>query len=322
MPANFLHPARPATGVAGACPTLCLLALLPANALGTEGGGSVYPYGLNTIATGILPKPGHYLYIYNGYYEAKETMDNDGNPVPIPFDINVRSHTPRYLGVHPTAQLFGASVGWQAAVPLIIGDATIGRREDYGSAIGDAALGLMLGWHKPSFHQIAGVDLHLPVGDYDEDQLFNAGRNYWAATFYYSFTYQHGTDWNANLRTNLTLNDENPATRYQSGHETGADYSLNWHLTAPLFLGVSGYYHHQLTDDEIRGETVPVDGRKLRVFAYGPQLGYRGNGWGIVGKWQHEVAARNKAEGDKYWLQFFFRLGPRPPAPASVAPTR
>jgi hypothetical protein len=322
MPAKFLRPNGSPIGVASVGPTLCLLTLLPAVALATEGGGSVYPYGLNTIATGVLPKPGHYLYVYNGYYEAKETMDDDGNALPIPFDVNVRSHTPRYLGVHPTAKLFGGSLGWQAALPLIIGDATVGRREDYGSAVGDAALGLMLGWHRPTFHQIAGIDLHVPVGSYDEDRLFNAGRNYWASTFYYSFTALPHKAWDINVRTNLTLNDENPATRYQSGHETGADYSVNWHPTPPAFLGVNGYFHYQLTDDEIRGEQVEPDGRRLRVFAYGPQIGYRGNGWGIVGKWQHEVAARNKAQGDKYWLQFFVRLGPRPPASASVAPTR
>ena len=33
-----------------------------------------------------------------------------------------------------------------------------------------------------------------------------------------------------------------------------------------------------------------------------------GGSWGISGKWQHEVNARNKAEGDKYWLQLFFTL--------------
>ena len=35
---------------------LTLVMLRPAHA--TEGGGSVYPYGLNTVASGVLPKPG------------------------------------------------------------------------------------------------------------------------------------------------------------------------------------------------------------------------------------------------------------------------
>jgi hypothetical protein len=112
----------------------------------------------------------------------------------------------------------------------------------------------------------------------------------------------------ANVRANLTLNDGNSDTRYRSGHEVGADYSLNARVTPKLLVGLNGYWHQQVTDDEIDGRSVPVDGRRLAVFSYGPQAGYRGDGWGITAKWQHEDRARNKAEGDKYWLQLFFAL--------------
>jgi hypothetical protein len=274
----------------------------------TEGGGSAYPYGLNTIATGILPKPGHYLYNYNSYYTSKEVKGNDGETLPVPFDVNVRAHTLRYLGVHPTARVFGGSVGWLVAQPFLIGDATVGRREDYATGFGDAALGLMLGWHAPTRHSLVGIDLHLPTGSYDKHELFNPGRNYWATTLYYAITATFGGHYDANLRTNLTLNDSNSATGYHSGHEVGADYSVNARVSPRVIVGLNGYVHQQITDDEIDGRPVPVDGHRLREFAYGPQVGYRGDGWGVTAKWQHEVGARNKAEGDKYWLQLFFAL--------------
>lgn len=274
----------------------------------TEGGGSAYPYGLNTVATGILPKPGNYAYTYNSYYTSKVTMDNDGNASPLPFDVNVRAHTLRYLGVHPTAKVFGGSVGWLVAQPFLIGDVSIGPREDYDSGSGDAALGVMLGWHAPKRHSIVGLDVHVPNGDFDQQDVFNPGRNYWATTFYYSVTATFGSRYDANLRTNLTLNDVNPDTRYHSGHEVGADYSLNARVVPRVLVGLNGYYHEQITDDEIRGNTVPVDGRRLRVFGYGPQVGYRGDRWSTTATWQHEEFARNRAEGDKYWLQLFFEL--------------
>lgn len=291
-----------------ACGLVALASLGFDCARATEGGGSAYPYGLNTVATGILPKPGHYLYVYNSYYTAKETTTNEGEASPLPFDVNVRAHTLRYLGVHPTAKVFGGSVGWLVAQPFLIGDASIGPREQYDSGFADAALGLMLGWHKPTRHSMAGFDLHVPNGSYDKGNLFNPGRNYWATTLYYAITAPFGGRYDANLRANLTLNDENPDTSYRSGHEVGADYSFNFRVTPKSFLGLNGYWHQQVTDDEIDGRPVPVDGRRLRVFSYGPQVGYRGNGWGISAKWQHEELARNKAEGDKYWLQLFFAL--------------
>ena len=292
------------------CAVLAGLAFVaaPQPAHATEGGGSAYPYGLNTVATGILPKPGHYLYNYNSFYTAKVTTTDDGDPAPVPFDVNVRAHTLRYLGVHPTATLFGGSVGWLVAQPFLVGDARIGPREDYDTGFADAAVGLMLGWHTPNRHQLVGFDLHVPNGAYDDAALFNPGRNYWATTLYYATTVTFAGRWDANLRTNLTLNASNPDTDYHSGHEVGADGSVNVRLTPKVLLGLNGYWHRQVTDDEVRGAIVPVDGRRLRVMGYGPQLGYRGNGWGITAKWQHEDLARNKAEGDKYWLQLFFAL--------------
>ncbi len=274
----------------------------------TDGGGSVYPYGLNTVATGILPKPGHYLYMYNSFYEADVLKDNEGDASPLPLDVNVRVHTLRYLGVHPTARLFGGSVGWLVAQPFLIGDVSVGPREAYDTGFGDAALGLMLGWHAPTRHSIVGIDLHVPNGSYDKQVVFNPGRNYWATTLYYSITQAFGGRYDANVRTNLTLNDVNPDTSYQSGHEVGADFSLDAKVMPKVFVGLNGYYHQQITDDEICGQTVSVDGRRLRELALGPQVGYRGDGWGVTAKWQHETMARNKAEGDKYWLQLFVAL--------------
>jgi hypothetical protein len=297
--------ARRLCGAAFALACGALAVLGPRFAWATEGGGSAYPYGLNTVATGVLPKPGHYLYSYNSYYTAKETTTDDGDVAPVPFDVNVRAHTLRYLGVHPTARVFGGSVGWLVAQPFLVGDASIGSREAYDSGLADAALGLMLGWHGPARHSMVGVDLHVPNGAYDAGRLFNPGRNYWATTLYYALTVNFGGRYDANLRTNLTLNDRNADTHYRSGHEVGADGSLNARVTPKVLVGLGGYWHQQVTDDELRGERVPVDGRRLRVVGFGPQAGYRGDGWGITAKWQHEDLARNKAQGDKYWLQVF-----------------
>ena len=273
----------------------------------TEGGGSVYPYGLNTVAAGVLPPPGHYLYLYNLYYTADRLADGDGNSAAPNFQLDVRAHTLRYLGVLD-AQVLGGRPALLLAQPFIDGDLEVGPISSGRSGLGDATAGVMLGWQRPGWHSIAGLDLTLPTGAYSETRAFNPGRNHFAGTFYYAVTRPLGELYDANLRVNLTLNARNPDTRYRSGVESGGDYSLNRRFGTNWLAGVNGYFQYQLTDDKLRGETVGNDGRRLRAFAIGPQVAYRGDGWGIVGKWQRETGARNKAEGDKYWLQLFWRL--------------
>lgn len=67
---------------------------------------------------------------------------------------------------------------------------------------------------------------------------------------------------------------------------------------------MNGYFERQLADDEVAG--TDVLGWRLRVRAYGPQLIWRGQRIGASAKWQHEDAAHNKAQGEKYWLQLFY----------------
>lgn len=276
-------------------------------AAATEGGGSVYPYGLNTVATGVLPPPGHYLYLYNLYYTADRSVDGDGRDAVPDFQLDVRAHTLRYLGVSDT-QILGGRPAVLLAQPFIDGDLEVGPLGDGRRGLGDTTTGLMLGWKRPNSQVIAGVDLTLPTGAYSEDRAFNPGRNHFAGTFYYALTRPLGERFDANLRVNLTVNARNRDTRYRSGLESGADYSLNRRFASRWLAGVNGYAQYQLTDDRLGGERVGGDGQRLRAFAIGPQVAYRGDGWGVVGKWQHETSARNKAEGDKFWLQMFWRL--------------
>lgn len=298
------------TPVSGrALPFAVLLALLPLDpANATEGGGNVYPYGLNTVASGIQPKPGHYLYLYNSIFTADTLTDDNGDPLPIDFDVDVRVHTLRYLNVSKSLTLAGGRFGWLVAQPYLYGDATVGPRSDDRDGAGDLTVGAMLGWHSPALHSTAGVDVTLPTGSYDSARLFNPGRNQYAATFYYAMTAPIGERLDSNLRVNVTLNGANRDNDYRSGNEAGIEYSLNLRLGPRVLAGIGGYLHQQLTDDEVDGVPVGGDGRRLRVFAAGPQVVYRGDRWGVAAKWQHEFDARNKSEGDKYWLQLFYGL--------------
>jgi hypothetical protein len=286
--------------------TLALVAATPA--IATEGGGGVYPYGLNTVASGILPKPGHYLYMYNSVYAADVTTTDDGTAAPIDFEADVRAHTLRYLHSFEQAGVLGGSLGVLVAQPFVLGEVDVGAASGEVSAFGDTTVGVMLGWHRPTLHWMTGLDVTLPTGSYSESRLFNPGRNQWAGTFYGAVTAPFAQRFDANLRTNLTVNGTNDATDYRSGLEAGVEWSLNCKLGKGWAVGLNGYSARQLTDDEVDGEPAAGTGRTLRVDALGPQVIYRGATWGATAKWQHEGGARNKAEGDKYWLQLFVGL--------------
>lgn len=285
---------------------LALAAAAPVQA--TEGGGGVYPYGLNTVASGVLPKPGKYLYMYNSVYAADVTTTDDGAAAPVDFDVDVRAHTLRYLHSFADVSVLGAGLGVLVAQPFIVAQADIGPVSGDADGFGDTTVGVMLGWHRPRLHWMTGLDVTLPTGSYSDTRLVNAGRNQWAGTFYGSVTAPVAGRFDTNLRTNLTVNGANDATDYRSGLEAGVEWSLNCRLGKGWSVGLNGYSARQLTDDEVDGEPVAGTGRKLRVDAFGPQLIYRGTRWGATGKWQHESGARNKAEGDKYWLQLFLGL--------------
>ena len=285
---------------------IAMLAGAPAQA--TEGGGSVYPYGLNTVAGGVLPKAGTYLYNYNAWYDADSTRNDNGNPALPRFRASVHAHTLRLLHVTESVRPLGGEFAWLLAQPWLAGRIDVGRAKGDASGFGDLTAGVMIGWHGAGWHAMSGVDFTLPTGEYERTRLFNPGRNQYAATPYVGVTASVGERVDANLRALLTVNGRNRDTDYESGIESGFDYSLNLRVAPRVSLGVNGYFQHQLTDDEIDGRAVAGNGRRVHVFACGPQASYRGDGWGISAKLQHETGARNKAEGDKFWLQMFFSL--------------
>ena len=137
-----------ATARLAACCLLAALGLGFESAHATEGGGSVYPYGLNTVASGVLPKPGPYLYVVQLVLHRRRHDDQRRATGRRCRSTSTCASTRcAILRVHPTAKLFGGSVGWLVAQPYLIGDASIGPREDYDSGVGDTTVGLMLGWH-------------------------------------------------------------------------------------------------------------------------------------------------------------------------------
>jgi hypothetical protein len=281
----------------------------------TEGGGSSYASGVNTIMSGMMPPPGLYGYVYLSNYDAAHTLDQHGNDKSgiENFNLHVQAASIRVDLIYPRVKFLGADVESRIALPYIKGNVEFNAMTPRGplyrsggaSGFGDLTLSpLLLGWHGTSLHQIAGLDIFAPTGDYDKTRLFNPSRHYWAVGPWYGITVFGGDRWEFNGKAIYLFNFRNDATNYTSGQEFNLDYDAAYNINRTWQLGVSGYVYRQITNDRQGGGIAPVDGNKGQVLSIGPFVKFQGGKtWGVVVKWQHETLVRNRARGDRIWLQ-------------------
>ncbi|WP_437880338.1 SphA family protein [Pseudomonas sp. LRF_L74] len=265
----------------------------------TEGGGGAYANGSEGFMTGALPPPGTYLVSYNTYYSA-DTFANS-NPAFDDFKVNTAATILR--AIHVTdKQILGGN--WAMHAFLVAADVDVdmgaGGRQDR-AGLGDFIFDpLAIGWHSGNWHWIVGLDIYLPTGRYDKDELSNIGRNYVTLEPLFAFTYRNAAGYEFSMKTMFDHNYENSDTDYRSGNELHADFVAAKHF-GNWGVGIGGYTYKQVSGDS--GEGAMLGDFKGRATALGPQLTYTSaSGLNIQGRYQHEFDVQNRPEGDKFWL--------------------
>lgn len=158
----------------------------------------------------------------------------------------------------------------------------------------------------------------IPVGAYDPNRLANLGIGHGAIDWGGGYTYlnpQTGLEFSA--VTGFTYNFENNDTQYKNGIDWHVDWGASHFLSKQLFVGVVGYYFHQLTGDSGAGATLGPF--RSQVAGIGPQIGWLfpvgSDMQGYLNvKGYKEFAAENRPEGWNVWVTF--ALSPRAPEPA------
>lgn len=282
--------------------------LAAAPAVATEGGGSIYPMGVENFMSGALPPPGTYGMVYGNWYTADHVNDADGNDLKIPdFKVRAAVVAPRFVWV-TGAKLLGGDMVVHTIVPVVDLSVDAGGQHQGKTGLGDITVGLGSGYHySPNFHAIYALDVMLPTGGYTKGDLANIGRNYAAFEPVASLAWVDPKGMNADVKLGYLFNRRNKDTDTTSGHEFHFDYAVGWGLDNGWTVGAGGYFLHQTTDDKQAG--VSLADSKSSSMALGPSLKYdSGKGWFITAKWQKEFKAENRAEGQALWLKAVFPL--------------
>lgn len=275
--------------------------------LATEGGGGSYPNGAEDFMSGAVPPPGFYYINYTVSYFSDTFKDSQGKSSVPGFELTAIGNVSRLIYV-TDRKILGGNWAMHILIPLMSVDVKTPAGKDSKFGLSDIFIDpCIIAWHSKNFHSAAGIEVIIPVGAYDKNDIANIGRNYWTIEPVFAFTYLSNRGWELSGKFMYDINFENDATDYKSGQEFHCDYTIGKRINDRWTAGIGGYWYTQLTDDKQNGIKVG-DGNKGNVFAIGPQIKYDAKKMSFIMKYQKEMAVENKPEGSKFWLKFVIPL--------------
>ena len=277
-------------------------------AFAAEGGGTIYPLGVENWSQAAVPPPGIYGMVFGQHYSADRVNGPNGNNLNVPgFKVTADVIAPRFIWV-PNVKLLGGQLVTHAILPIVNLQVKAAGASQTKTGIGDMVAGAALGWHHSAkLHTALGLDFFLPTGGYTKGDLANIGRNYYAFEPVAGVSYIDPDGFNADLKAGYIFNARNKDTDYRSGQEFHFDYAVGWGFGHGFTAGVGGYYYQQVTSDKLAGATLANS--RARAFAIGPSVRYIVNpGLFFTLKWQKETSVENRAQGSALWLKAVFPL--------------
>jgi hypothetical protein len=196
--------------------------------------------------------------------------------------------------------------------------ARVGAQSGSEYGIGDVEVSPVLHWEIGDHQAVTlAPTLVLPTGDYKATQRLNPGYGNFV-TFRPSVQYAFiGDGWDVGGRAVFSFNTRNKDNGYYSGNMFNLDYQLMKFVSEDVRVGLQGYFVRQLTKDTqdldgfsqaqiaaLGGPAEIINGNKMSVNAAGPAVGWLKNGGEFLleGKFLKEFDARNRFEGQAFWL--------------------
>lgn len=292
-----------------------LVSGLSSSVLASEGGTIGYPLGVDAMYSGVMFKEGLTAMLTYQYSSADRVNNSNGNQPEEIDSFKMTSHalSPRFDYIWPDVKFLGANVG--SRVTLAFPDVDVKNEIHHVGNVGGSNKGIadssiapiVLGWHGKQLHQMAGLDITLPIGKYDKDDAVNVGSGHSTYAPYYAFTWFDRT-WDLSGKMIYAINSKNSDTDYKSGDELIIESSLGYHLNEKATLGITGYAFKQLTDDKKDGKRY-LDGYRGQVMALGPYVSYQFKpGKAMILRGYKEFDAENRTEGMSIFTSFMYHF--------------
>lgn len=276
----------------------------------TESGLGNFPAGAQTSYAAFLPPAGSTsFYGYALYFSSDSVRDSAGERVPV--DVEVLALAPRIVhSWKPSWAGFKLSSGLVLQGLHVEVEAGGARSEATGPGLFGVEPLYLTRSFGPHWHVLTGGILYFPLGSYDRSELANYTLNFKSYAYQGSLTWTPTPKWEASLNYAVEWKEKNRDTGYRSGDQGNLTFGFGHRpfQDQRWDLGVSGYYTHQLEDDEQNGVTVG-DGNRTRRFGIGPKVVF----WispaaAIVTQWHRETNVRSAPKGDLFWVEVAFPL--------------
>lgn len=274
--------------------------------------------GNMTFGAGNLPAPGTSVIASRlVLYDFTKIADQNGSMRAPLKALDATAVGAAVTLLHMTKWKFlGADYGMQVVVPYLnasasstiaAGPRTIATNGHFSQILNVTAAPIMLQWRDPTrtYNQNFVLDVQIPVGTYQRSNPLNAATDAFAIRPKYTFTYLSKTGFEVTASVSVEYDFKNRHEDYRTGVIGVVNAAVGQHIGS-FTAGLCGYALQQFNGDRMNGQLAPNDGRKARVFALGPAIGYRDpndpKSPVVSVKYLREFGAHNRSQGNSLWL--------------------
>jgi len=279
--------------------------------------------GFTSFLDGIPPAgPGWYVADYIQYYKADSLKDAHGNSLPFPNpDLQAWINLFQVIYLSDVkCPLTGGTIGLDVILPYADINVEYGAGGPFpaagGGGFGDLLVGPFLQWivmgkQGPVFAHRVELQCILPTGKYDADAQINPGANVFSFNPYWAGTWFCAPAAEVSARIHYLWNDINDdpsprpggrPDRVQAGQAVHANISASYQVSAPLRLGINGYYLKQVEETQVDG--MSEAGSEEQVLGIGPGMLFSfSKDTHLFLNMYIETAAESRPEGERYNLR-------------------